>query len=129
MPVVVAWATKPGTQTLANFADTTIVRLRVADSGKFVIFGRVVIHNSDGDPQNAAARLATFDGATELDKVDVRIGGAGDADSLSLSLQGLMVLPDALNSNVIDLRCATFAGVAREASLFALSVDEIAGFN
>jgi hypothetical protein len=51
---------------LHNFDDTEIPRLWVPDAGIFVVFGRVVISNADGDPQNATARLATFDGATEL---------------------------------------------------------------
>jgi hypothetical protein len=51
---------------LHNFGDTEILRLWVPDAVIFVVFGRVVISNADGDPQNATARLTTFDGATEL---------------------------------------------------------------
>jgi hypothetical protein len=71
-----------------NFGDTEILRLRVPDAGIFVVVGRVLISNADGDRQSATARLTAFDGAIELDRADVRIGKGGDADSVSISLRG-----------------------------------------
>jgi hypothetical protein len=108
---------------LNNFSDTAVVRLRVDDAGKFVVFGRVIIVNWDGDSQNASAKLTTLDGLIELDRSDVRI--SGDGISLSISLQGTLTLPSKDGNNIIDIRCSTFKGLAQEATLFAIDVDEI----
>lgn len=113
--------THEGIVTLDNFNDKVVVRLRIPDAGKFVVFGRVVITNYDGDPQNANARLTTFDGATEIDRVNVRIT-RGDH---SISLQGTLSLPSPASNNIVDIRCATYKGLAREATLFAISVDDL----
>ena len=53
-----------GITPLHNFGDTDILRLRAPDVGIFVVVGRAVISNADGD-QNATARLTTFDGAID----------------------------------------------------------------
>jgi hypothetical protein len=109
-----------GVVTLANFNDVVAVRLRVRDEGKYVIFGRVVISNWDGDAQNASARLTTFDGATELDRADVRVDGSG---LQSISLQGTLTLPSPNSNAIVDIRCSTFKGGALESTLFAILVD------
>ena len=108
---------------LHNFNDTLAVKLRVRDAGKYVIWGKVVIANSDGSSQNASARLTTLDGVTELDRTDVRIDKISDANKQCLYLQATMVLPDKSANDVIDIRCATFSGNAQESSLFAMLVD------
>jgi hypothetical protein len=118
-----------GIVSLHNFADTQILQLEVRDAGKYVVFGKVVITNGDGDNQNASARLTTFNGATEIDRADVRIGAHGHADSLAISLQATLTLPSPQGAppanNIIDMRCATFSGSAREAALFAILVDDL----
>jgi hypothetical protein len=90
MPIdnIAFYGTNPGSVILHNFADSVVVRvdLRPTDVGKFVVFGRVVIQNWDGDSQFATARLTTLDGKTELDTVTVRLQDG--VVSQSVSLQG-----------------------------------------
>jgi hypothetical protein len=115
----------PGTVQLHNFNDTVIVRLEKLREGKYVVFGRVVIHNSDGDNQNASAAVTTLDGATQLDRADVRIAGGGGAIDQAVSLQATYTLPSPGTDSTVDIRCATYNGAAVEASLFAILVDGI----
>jgi hypothetical protein len=69
-----------------NNEEKVLVRLQLG-SGKFIVFGRVLIANlDDGSSQNAGARLTTFDGATELDRADVRISPAGTRPVPALTL-------------------------------------------
>jgi hypothetical protein len=110
--------------------------------GKYVIIGRVVIVNLDhgGDPQNASVMLIT-DNANVLDRVDTRIAGYNQMQgggpspppvnlsitgSLSISLQGTL---DTLNlkSNTVYLEASTYQGQAVQASLIAISIDDIFG--
>ena len=94
------------------------------DVGKFVIVGRVVIMNHDGDSQFATARLTTLDGKTELDKVGVRIGGVSETQAISL--QAVMELGPGKNTDpIVDIRCATYKGLAEHASLLAIQVDDL----
>ena len=94
MPIdnIVYTASNSGGENLNNFVDTVIVRLRVQDAGQFLILGKVVILNDDGDFQEADARLTTLDGETELDRADVRIGPAGGSftGAQEISLQATM---------------------------------------
>jgi hypothetical protein len=129
MPIAnVAYAnTNASGVSLRNFAPTVVVRLRVDDAGEYVIFGRVVIHNGDFSDQNATAQLTTLDGGTELDRADIRLAATDDfglsPGAQSVSLQGILTLPSNTADNVIDIRCATFFGLASQASLFAVTVD------
>jgi len=108
--------------------------------GKYVVFGRVVLVNLDhgGDPQNASVRLVT-DNANVLDRVDTRIAGYNQMQgggpspppvdlsitgSLSISLQGTLDTLK-LNSNTVYLEASTYQGEAIQASLIAISVDDL----
>lgn len=129
---IVFIAAKDDSTPLKQFADTVIVRLRVRDAGQFLIIGKVVIWNNDGDFQNASARLTTLDGETELDRADVRIGPfAAPVNQVSspgkqeISLQATMSLPANNADTIIDLRCSTFDGGATEAKLFAVLVGSL----
>jgi hypothetical protein len=102
-------------------ADALVVR-EVTEVGFYVVFARVVIYNADGDEQNASVRL-THDRPSEvnIDALGVRIGSS---ESQSLALQGtLRVDPGA--SKLIDLRCSSFGGIARERSIIALQVTAL----
>jgi hypothetical protein len=127
MAIIAFTNTNPSITPLNNFNEQVVVRLRVPDSGEYVIFGRLVIINEDGDPQNAGARLTTFDGVTELDKADVRLDSVSDGGSQAISLQATLHLPSHEANDVIDIRCGTFSGAARNATLFAISVDGLQG--
>ena len=124
---IVFYSTNPGIVNLHNFADSVVLRidLRPTDVGKFVVFGRVVISNWDGDPQFAIARLTTLDGKTELDKVDVRIGDWSNNPSQSISLQAVLELGQPNADPIVDLRCATFRGNVQQATLFVIQMDDL----
>ena len=110
--------------------------------GKYVVFGRVVLVNLDhgGDPQNASVMLIT-DNANVLDRVDTRIAGYNQMQgggpspppvnlsitgSLSIFLQGTLDTLK-LKSNTVYLQASTYQGQAVQASLIAISVDDILG--
>ena len=65
--------------------------------------------------------MTTSDEAITLDRADFRIAEGGNGNSQVVSLQAAVSLP--LHGQIIDIRCATFNGVAREASLIAIQVD------
>ena len=109
---------------LNNFNDTVVLRLTLPGGGFFLILGRVVIANFDTDSQTATARLTREDGFEELDRVDIRIGGAGDGALQSISLQAALSLPLETSGDLIDLRCGTYKGFAFQSSLLAMQVDE-----
>ena len=130
MPVdnIVFFGTHTNVVSLHNFADNVVLRvdLRPIDSGKFVVWGRVAIMNYDGSSQMATARLTTLDGATELDRADVRLGEVSESDTQAISLQAVLELGvDQKTNTIIDLRCSTFRGHAHQASLLVMRVDEL----
>jgi hypothetical protein len=105
---------------LKSFNDVAILRLGVKE-GTYVVFARVGIQNDDGDPQNASAKITVRDGSDLVDKVDVRIPGH---TRYSLSLQGTLRV-DAGKTEIVDIRCSTFAGFASQSSLFAVQVTAL----
>lgn len=113
---------------LSNFGDTWVVGLQLPAAigavSQFVVFGRVIIDNRDGSSQPASARLTTYQGQTELDRVDVTVGGqVGE----SISLQGTVRFPnkDPIQFPVVEIHCATYDGLAHQATLLAIPVDEV----
>jgi hypothetical protein len=119
------FATHPGYVFLRNFDDTVTVTvdIRDTDMGKFVVLARVSLENLDGDQQSASARLTTFDGKKELDRVDLWMPGA--ANNQAVSLQGVLDLGQRGTEPIIELRCATYRGRASQASLFVIAVDDL----
>ena len=106
---------------LHNFDDVTVFKLTVKEVGVYAVFARVVIGNNDGDFQNATVRVTHGNGFDVIDQTDIRIPNNG---SYSVSLQGtLRVVPNA--PTVMELRCQTFNGFARQFSLFAVQVDAL----
>jgi hypothetical protein len=114
---------------LHNFGDTIVVRIKL-DAGIWAIFGKVVIHNVDRDPQYASAKLAARDGSLTLDLTSIQIPGArsdsptGSGWAQALSVQGILTLP---GEDFVHIACATYKGVAREAQLIAIQVDSAFG--
>lgn len=130
-------ANLPGSTQAPTGVRTTVIPVI---PGKYVVFGRVVIVNFDhgGDPQNASAVLIT-DNENVLDRVDTRIAGYNQMQgggpspppvnlsitgSLSTSLQGTLDTFK-LSSNTVYLQASTYQGQAVQASLIAISVDDI----
>jgi len=80
------WTAQSGTTPLTNFENTKVLSLPLPFSQDaiqfFVVFGRVVIQNLDGSPQNASAVLDTSTTTTDLDRVDVRIAADDSSPAL-----------------------------------------------
>jgi hypothetical protein len=70
---------------LDHFRDTVGVRIELS-TGSWVIFGRVVVFNSDSDSQLANVQLRSRDGSNLIDRAEVRILSGS---SQSLSVQGI----------------------------------------
>jgi hypothetical protein len=124
MPNVAFFNTHPDAVSLQHFGVTVAVRVKLPGNAKYAIFGKVTIHNSDGDPQNASAQLGSADGSNVIDKTDIRVDGRGNADAQALTVQGVLDLTGSFE-DIIDMRCATFNGEVREASLVAIQVDDL----
>lgn len=117
---LISQPTDQGPEALHNFTET-IVHSIALTSGKWVVFGKVVVANSDGDAQNVSVKLRSHQ-STVLDKVDLRIPGGSVGQSISL--EAALTAPDATIIR-IDITCSTFAGQAYEAQLIAISVDQL----
>ena len=117
---------------LLGDSETVVIRLRVPDPGKYVVFGRLVAVNmvlplSGGvEATNASVRLTTFDGETELDKVDIRVfNDSFGSVNVSVCLQGTLILPGIVANGIVDIRCIIANGAVQEVSLFAILVDDL----
>jgi hypothetical protein len=110
-----------GNFNLHNFDDVTIFKLIVKERGSYVVFARVVLSNDDSDPQNATVRLTHNDGAFIIDRTDFRMP---NGSSYTVHLQGTLNV-DPGTPKVVDFRCQTFKGFAKQFSLFAVQVDEL----
>ena len=116
---------------LDDFHETVVVRLQLPlvprtqppEVGKYVLFGRVAITNSDGADQNATARMTTLDGGVVLDKVELRLGE--DGLSQTITLLGHHTYTELDGRPIIDIRCATYNGTAFQAKLIAIRVDDL----
>jgi hypothetical protein len=73
---------------LNNNIDTVVARIQLF-SGTWVIFGKVVIANFDGDPQNANAQMLAQDSNIILDQADFRIPG-GNSFGQCIAMQGTL---------------------------------------
>jgi hypothetical protein len=103
-----------------NGGEQTIIRLGVGP-GTYLVFGRVVVANNDGDRQDVQARMTSKDGSALIDSVRVRLPPG--LASQTLALQGtLVVQPN--DKDVIDIRCSTFRGFASQSSLFTIEVAQ-----
>jgi hypothetical protein len=109
--------------------ETLVVQLRLPPTGKFVIWGKVMLF---GDARGGvcSAVLTTLDGATRLDFCESFFAGM-----TCLSLQSTLDVSQPNANQVVDLRCELpsgvagepFAGSAQFASLIAISVDALSG--
>ena len=120
-------ATSTGKVRLNNppLPGVVVVQLTIRDGAPYIIFGRVTIENHDTNPRNASALLTTLRGATILDRVDIHVDNINNGFIQSISLQGLVELPNPKADEFIELRASTFHGFATQASLFAMLIDGI----
>jgi hypothetical protein len=114
---------------LHNFADFPVTLFEL-DVGAWVIFGRAIVYNGDGDGQWVSAKIITTDmpaspgapGPPPTVTIDhVRL--YADADTRHcLAAQATLKLRD---RKVVSLMCNTFKGEATFGSLIAIKVDDI----
>jgi hypothetical protein len=124
MTTVVTGQRYDGEVGLNHFSDMAIIRLELPD-GPFIIFAKTVIRNFDGDGQNAAARLVNNE--ADLDRVDIRISGNGNAQwaAQEVSLQATLVIGPESPDRIVDLRAQTWNGAAFQSSIYAIQVDVV----
>ena len=108
-------------QGLGHFNDVVLIRLGLNAPGLYIIIGRVVIRNDDGDGQAASARSSVRDGSVTVDRADIRLPGSS---SQTIHLQGTARV-EAGTTELVDIRCSTFRGFASQSSLFAIQVDQL----
>jgi hypothetical protein len=109
---------------LQNNSFTVVVKLRVPNTGNFVIFGKVNLDNLAATPQGLVAYLTTNDGAMVLDTAQISVSGNSGA---CMVLQGVLNLSRTDENEIVDIRCAAVNGSANWASLIAIPVDTLSG--
>ncbi|MGA7232505.1 MAG: hypothetical protein WBX95_16425 [Xanthobacteraceae bacterium] len=76
---------------LETDAPTAVVRLRLPNTGSFLVLGRIVVENSGTLIEGITAELTTLDGATVLDTVSLGVGPAASGSANScITLQGTL---------------------------------------
>ena len=100
-----------------------VLGLKLAD-GRFAVFGKVVLANTDDGPQNGLVQLRFFkseDGPfSVLDESFARIAKQGQADRLTLSVQSKLIVK---GIGFVGIGCATYEGRASNAQLTAIRLD------
>lgn len=109
---------------LQNSAFTVVVKLRVPNTGNFVVFGKVNMENLATTPQGLVVYLTTNDGAMVLDIAQISVSGNSGA---CIMLQGVLSLSRTDENEIVDIRCAAVNGSANWASLIAIPVDAVSG--
>jgi hypothetical protein len=115
---------------LHNFNDTTVTEILITPptdraQTNWVVHGKVVLGNLDGNPQNASAWLVLMVGDTPtiIDRADVRIDQYGNTVSICLLavFQAKQLL---INKEIeVELHCQTYQGHVQWAKLVAMSTD------
>lgn len=123
---------------LHNFNSTPVLHLALnvkpADPNQmdvfYVIWGRVVIDNLDGSPQNGGAALMAGPGAaTQIDSANIRISqddstpDPTQAGGQTVSLLARLKLPVNTPDFIVQINGWTYNGTATQARLIAISVD------
>jgi hypothetical protein len=129
MTVTAYWQTQQSNTTvsLQNNNATVVIKLRLPNTGKFVVWGKVGVFNLATTPQDAAVSITTDDGATLLDFTSVGIGASNGSNIASVSLQGVLDLSASDENEIVDIRCGTTNGQAAWASPIAIPVDAFSG--
>jgi hypothetical protein len=129
MTVTAYWQSQQANTSVAlqNNNSTVVVKLRLPNTGKFVVWGKVTIFNLAATPQAATVMMSTYDGGTALDYTAVSIGAGNDSNIACVSLQGVLDLSASDENEIVDIRCTAANGQASWASLIAIPVDALSG--
>jgi hypothetical protein len=103
---------------LQHFAPTIAVSLELPP-GKYVAHGRVKVSNRDGDPQHGSAEIRIRSSLTSADSIRAYL------NELSEMFFPLQAVLDLQERDTIDLVVATYAGYHGNASLIAVTVDDL----
>ena len=112
-------------------SPTVVVRLRVPNTGTYLLLGRTAISlpaPAVGQPGGTArAFLTTLDGATVLDEVDVVF--APSIGQVCIALQGTLNVTATNSNEIVDIRILSGNGFGQAlfCSLIAISVDQLSG--
>jgi hypothetical protein len=112
-------AVTPGTQAvpLSGFNDVILATIKLVDKGHWILTGRVLLFNVDGDSQFASAKLV-HDG----NMVDVLSTRIRSFDRACVYVQAGVVDN---GGGTVTLECNTFDGDAVSGSIVAIKVDHI----
>jgi hypothetical protein len=109
---------------ISGFQESLVLRLLLGH-GKYLIWGRMAVLNNDGDTQYVHARLVHA--GKDIDRLfQLRMGGSPSdgACRIAIPLQGwITIASDAREA--IEMYCASSNATWSDASLMALSVDQI----
>ena len=112
-------ASTPGhAPNLKGFNREIVVKMELAGEGNWLLFGRVLLNNSDDDPQYATARLV-HDANVVIDEYKEYIS---HHDPFTVFLRAGL---QAKGNETVTLECDTYDGWARLGSIIALKVDTI----
>ena len=122
--------TSPGNQdvSLNNWQEQPIATMQLDQSAPSVLaVGKVVITNFDGSPQNATVRMTHAGNSVDIDRVDIRVEGAAAQVNASqvVTLIGWITPPNLEVGAFLELRAATWNGVAHNARLMVIGADAI----
>jgi hypothetical protein len=111
-------ATSSGAATLEHFNDEIIVKMELVGEDKWILMGTVSVVNTDGDRQDASAKLI-HNANVVIHQVTNYID---TYDQRGMYLQAGFV---ANGRETITLECNTYHGGCQDGSLIALKVDDI----
>jgi hypothetical protein len=115
----VHWAVQQGRlHKLHHFANEILVKIEL-EQGNWVIIGRVVIRNGDGDRQKVVAEII-YDEDVVLDHVDMY--NPGHWEGYLATVQGTLNVRE---KTIVALAANTYDGDASFGSLIAMPVNDI----
>jgi hypothetical protein len=128
MTVTAYWQTQSvNSVALQNNNPTVVLKLRLPNTGKFIVWGKVTVLNLASTPQVGVVLMTTYDGATVLDMTSIGVGVGNGGNIACVPLHGVLDLSVSNVNEIVDVRCSTVNGEASWASLIAIPVDALSG--
>ncbi len=99
--------------------ERVILSMIVKEPGVYLVFARVLVFNGDSDRQVISVRVTHDNGTYNVDRVAIEPQNG----TYFIALQGTLQV-DADHPKVLELRCATYSGMANDPKIFAVQVDD-----
>jgi hypothetical protein len=124
------YSVRDGSLPLNNFQDISVTEILISPMSdkkptNWVVHGKAVLANQDGDAQNASAWLALKNGdevTAVIDRADVRIDQYGN--TVSICLLGVVQAKLVGQQDCeVELHCSTYRGHVVYTKLAAMSTD------